>query len=140
MNTLSGYTEIELAGEVIPFKFGTNAWSLFCEKKNIEFYEIFKSGIFGKFGDFGVNEKGEPITYKPEPDIFALQELFYFAYVTAKRMKKETAFTYEEFTAMMDETPGAMVALQKVLLESKVMGYTFTQLAEGGEKANFPNP
>jgi hypothetical protein len=129
MNPLSGYTEIELNGETLPFKFGTNAWALFCEKRKLEFSDIFKSGIFGKF---------EGDEYNPSPDIFALQELYYYAYVTACRMKKDAVkYNYEEFSAFMDETPGAMVALQKVLLESRVLGYTFTQLAEEGGKGNF---
>jgi|WetSurSiteA1Bulk_404760.scaffolds.fasta_scaffold123609_1 hypothetical protein len=132
MNPLSGYIELDLNGEILPFKFGTNAWSLFCEKKGIEFYQIFNSGVFGKF-------KGED--FVPEPDIFALQQIYYFAYVTACRIKNErAAHNFESFTTLMDETPGAMIALQKVLLESKIMGYTFTQLAEEGGKANFQTP
>ena len=137
MNPLSGYTELELAGEKLSYKFGTNAWSLYCEKRKIEFYDIFKSGIFGRYGK---DAEGNDI-FNAEPDIFVLQELYYFAYVTDCRIKKvPVRFCFEEFTALMDETPGAMVALQKVLLEAKVMGYTFTQLAEEGGKANFQNP
>jgi hypothetical protein len=137
MNTLSGYIELELAGEVLPFKFGTNAWSLFCEKRSIEFSQIFTSGVFGKVS----KDDKDVLTFTAEPDIFALQELFYFSYVSAVRMKKESVkFNFEEFSAMMDELPGAMVKLQKVMLESKILGYSFTELAQEGEKVNFQIP
>lgn len=128
MNTLSGYTEVDLNGELIPFKFGTNAWALFCEKRKIEFYQIAESGVFGKI-------EGDKVL---SPDVFALIELFYFAYVSAIRAKKETVkLNIEQFTELVDETPGVMVKLQEVMLQAKIMGYTFIELAREGEKGNF---
>jgi hypothetical protein len=137
MNPLSGYIELELAGEVLPFKFGSNAWSLFCEKRKLEFHEIFKSGVFGKFGTDPAGKE----TYESTPDMFALQDIYFFAYVTAIRMKKEIQkFNFEEFIGLLDDTPEAMIKLQKVLFESKMMGYTFKELADKGDgKANFQN-
>ncbi len=46
MNTLSGYIELDL-GEPVPFKFGTNAYALFCEKRKIEFHQMPETGVFG---------------------------------------------------------------------------------------------
>jgi hypothetical protein len=73
------------------------------------------------------------------PDVFALVDLFYFAHVSAVRSKKEAVkINIEQFTELLDETPGVMVKLQEVMLSARIMGYTFIELAQEGEKANFP--
>jgi hypothetical protein len=138
MNPLSGYIELDLNGEILPFKFGTNAWSLFCEKHSLEFHQIASSGVFGKVT--GKDESGKDII--SAPDVFALADLYYFAYVSAIRAKKEIQkINFEQFIELLDETPGAMVELQKVMLQAKVLGYTLFELAATEGKAeNFPNP
>ena len=125
MNQLSGYVEITFGDQVLPFKFGTNAWALFCEMKGIEFGGIMSSGVFGTY------ENGE-IT-KP-PDILALLDLFYCAHKAAMRAKDLQPVNKETFCDMLDETSGAMLDLQKAMLTAKLMGYNLTELAELGKK------
>jgi hypothetical protein len=117
MNALSGYVEIEMGGEILPFKFGTNCWALFCEMHHIEFGQIAESGIFSS-------------------NFLALRDLYYSAHVTALRSKGETAkINLERFSDLLDETKGANEKLQEAMLTSKIMGYTFTELAERGKES-----
>lgn len=130
MNALSGYKELEMGGELIPFKFGTNCWALFCESRKIEFHQIVDTGIFGKI------EGGKMVS---GPDIFALRDLFYFAHVAAMRSKGlPVKVNVEGFGDLLDETKGAVLTLQEVMLQAKIMGYTFTELSEEGKSENFP--
>jgi len=120
MNTLSGYTEVDLVGQMIPFKFGTNAWALFCEMRKIEFGKIVESGVFNN-------------------DFIALRDLFYCAHQAACRTKGEqTKVNLYEFGDLLDETKGVMTKLEEVMLQSKILGYTLSELAEEGKpKENF---
>lgn len=120
MNTLSGYTELELGGELVPFKFGANAFALFCADRKIELYQIAETNIFGQY-DNGVTVKA--------PDMFALADLFYYAHVTACRIGKKQPIIKELFIELLNETDGAYVKLQETLMESKIMGFSFL----GGE-------
>lgn len=120
MNQLSGYCEIEMGGEVLPFKFGTNCWALFCEMRKIEFSDIAESGVFRR----------NPV---------ALRDLYYCAYKAAIRAKGEVIkLNLEAFGDLLDETAGATDTLQDTFLTAKLMGYTFTELAKKteGEKKN----
>jgi hypothetical protein len=111
MNALSGYCELSMAGEVIPFKFGTNCWALFCEDRKIEFSDIATSGAFS--GDF-----------------VALRDLFYAAHKAAMRSKGEQVkLTLEAFGDLLDEETGAIQKLQDTMLTAKIMGFTFKELA-----------
>lgn len=116
MNALSGYCELNMAGEIVPFKFGTNCWALFCESRKIEFSDIATSGAFS--GDF-----------------VALRDLFYAAHVAAMRSKGEqTKLTLEAFGDLLDETTGAIQQLQDTMLTAKIMGFTFKELTEDSKK------
>lgn len=129
MNALSGYIELEMGGELIPFKFGTNAWALFCEGRKIDFNQIVETGVFGKFKD------GEMVT---SPDIIALRDLYYAAHVSAMRSKGlPQKLNLNSFGDLLDDTKGAILKLQEVMLTSKIMGYTFTELSGEGEPGNF---
>ena len=129
MNQLSGYIEIEAAGEVLPFKFGTNAWALFCQEKNIELYEIASTGIFGSFED------GKLVK---NPDFVALRDIFHAGYVTAMRMRgKEPVFNSIMLGELLDEVPNAYMKLQDTLMKSKMLGFTFGEPVEEDGKANF---
>jgi hypothetical protein len=117
MNTLSGYTELKMGEDTLPFKFGTNCWALFCEMRKIEFSDITTSGAFT--GDF-----------------VALRDLFYCAYKAAIRSKGEIVkYNVEAFGDLLDETDGAIAQLQDAMLTAKIMGFTFKELTEKGEEA-----
>jgi hypothetical protein len=110
MNQLSGYIEIEMGGEILPFKFGTNCWALFCEMQKIEFSEISK--VF-------------------DNNFIALRDLFYCAHIAAIRSKGETVkLNKESFGDLLDETEGALPKLQEVMVTAKIMGYTLTELGD----------
>jgi hypothetical protein len=129
MNALSGYIELEMGGELIPFKFGTNCWALFCENRKIDFNKIKESGVFGKWEDKVMTEP---------PDLFAMRDLFYAAHVAAMRSKGLPAkINADQFGDLLDETKGAVFKLQEVMLQSKIMGYSFTELSQEGEQGNF---
>lgn len=116
MNALSGYTEIALNGETLPFKFGTNCWALFCEMRHLEFGDIATSGVFSA-------------------DLSALRDLFYCAYEAALRSKGEKPkYNLEAFGDLLDETTGATQKLQETMLTAKMLGYTFSELAEKGKE------
>ena len=119
MNALSGYIELELSGDeektLVPFKFGTNAWALFCERRKIEFHQIVDTGVFGT-------------------NFIVLRELLYCAYIAALRSKnKEVTLNLEQFTDLLDETPDALPKLQEVILQSKILGFSLTELAGEGK-------
>ena len=121
MNTLSGYTEIEMGGKTLPFKFGTNCWALFCEMRGIEFHEIASSGVFG-------SETGAP-------NIIALRDLFYCAYKAAKRSRGEIPeLNVDAFGDLLDESKDAMVKLGDVLQTAKIMGFSISELVEENKK------
>jgi hypothetical protein len=130
MNALSGYIELPMGEEVLAFKFGTNAWALFCEMKGIEFGEIGNSGVFGTIKD------GEVIK---SPDILSLRDLYYCAHVAAMRSKGlQPKVNIDAFGDLMDETSGAVLDLQKAMLTAKMMGFTLNELAEEGKKKANP--
>lgn len=113
MNQLSGYTEIELNGEVFPFKFGTNCWALFCEMRKIEFSDV---------GNIST-------------DFLALRDLFYCAHTAAMRSKGESPkVNIDAFGDLLDETPGIVQKLNETMLTAKIMGFSFSELAEAGSK------
>ena len=125
MNALSGYIELEMAGQVLPFKFGSNAWALFCEMHKIEFSQIGTSGVFGKVDGDNISA----------PDIIALRDLFFCAYQAAMRSRGELVnLNVDSFGDMLDETKGAVLKLQEVMLTAKIMGYTFTEMAGESKK------
>jgi len=127
MNTLSGYVEVTIAGEVLPFKFGTNAWALFCEMHKIELFQIAESGILGK-----VDEQGNISS----PDLSKLRDIFYCGYQSACRsQRKEVKYNLFEFGDMLDESFDAVKELQKAMLTAKVMGFSLIQ-----ETGNPPAP
>jgi hypothetical protein len=131
MNPLSGYIELELAGEVLPFKFGSNAWALFCCRYKLELYQIADSGIFGKV------EKQEDDTSKviTPPSIEKMKELYYDAHVSAMRSAgKPVTINEFKFNDLLDETPDAMLRLQEAFLTSRMLGFTFAEIAEEGKK------
>lgn len=128
MNALSGYIELDMSGELVAFKFGTNAYALFCEKRKIEFHQIIDTGVFGKF-------KGDKMI--AGPDLVALRDLFYAAHVAACRSADKPPKRLETIGDLLDETKGAMEKLQEVVLSSKIMGYTFAELAGEGKTENF---
>lgn len=127
MNELSGYGVFEVAGEQVPFKFGVNAYSLFCKSRGIDLGEIGETGLYGTF-------KGEEMI--KAPDMTATIELAYFAYVTARRMKGgEPEHTLTEFTEMVGDTKDVLSQFQNLMLTSRILGYTFPELAEKGNAA-----
>jgi hypothetical protein len=117
MNTFSGYTELKMGEDILPFKFGTNCWALFCEMRKIEFSDIAASGAFS--GDF-----------------VALRDLFYCAHKAAIRSKGEVVkYNVEAFGDLLDETEGAISQLQDAMMTAKIMGFTFKELTEKAEES-----
>ena len=126
MNQFSGYIELTLDGEVMPFKFGTNAWALFSEKYRIELWQIGSSGLFGKM-------EGKKMVQPP--DIIKLRDLFYFAYESACRARDEKPkINIFRFGDMLDEDSTAFIKLQETMIQSKMFGFTLVDLAEEDKK------
>lgn len=117
MNQLSGYCEIDMGGQTLPFKFGTNCFALFCEMRKIEFHEIVPTGVFGS-------------------NLIARRDLYYCAYRAAQRAKGAECISIEAFGDMLDESEGASEKLLETFLTAKFMGYTFDKLSKKGEKKN----
>ncbi len=110
MNERSGYTELEVEGVVIPFKFGTNAYALYCEMHGCDLHEIIGTGLFGD------TEKNVP------PSIMRLRELFFCAYRTACALKNEPVkYNIHQITEFIDDTDG-LAKLQSAMVKSHVMG------------------
>lgn len=131
MNPLSGYVELEIGGEVLPFKFGSNAWALFCSRYKLELYQVADSGIFGKVER---QEDGTQKVIEP-PKIEKMKELYYDAYVSACRSAGKAVTVNEfRFNDLLDESRDAMIRLQEVFLTSRILGFTFTEIAEEGKK------
>lgn len=117
MNQLSGYIELEMGGEILPFKFGTNCWALFCEMRKLEFADIATSGVFNS-------------------DLSSLRDLFYCAHKAALRSKGEVVkLNLEAFGDLLDETTGATQTLQETMFTAKMLGFTFDELAEKGRES-----
>ena len=113
MNDLSGYGELTLRGEVMPFKFGTNAYRLFCKHRSIE------------LGDIGEAFK----------DPFAILELAFFAHQTAVRMNGGVPkLDLDTFVDMVGDEQGALSEFERLIVASKMWGYTVNELAEGAKK------
>jgi len=123
MNQLRGYTEIEWAGKTYPFKFGTNAWALFCQERGIEFGDIPSTGVFGKW-------EGDQVV--KAPDMLALLDLYYCGYVAACRSVGEKPITKEALVDILDELPDAALTLQVAMLRGKLLGFSFTEEGEQG--------
>jgi hypothetical protein len=113
MNDLSGYGELTLRGKLMPFKFGTNAYRLFCKHRGIDLSDI-----------------GEAFK-----DPFAILELAFFAYQTAVRMNGDTPHTdLDTFIDMVGDEQGIMSEFEKLIVTSKMWGYTVNDIAEGAKK------
>src|SRR5574343_1732341 len=101
MNALSGYIELDMGGQILPFKFGTNAWALFCEMRSIEFSDIAESGVF-------------------KSDFAVLRDLFYCAHKAALRSRNEVVnLNVEGFGDLLDETEGALKKLTDTMITAK---------------------
>ena len=109
MNELSGYGEVKLGDKVLPLKFGTNAYYLFCKHRTIDLSQL-----------------GEAFT-----DPFALIELSYFAYVSAMRIKgKPTDVGMDEFIELVGDNKDVLPEFEKLIMSSKIWGFTMTELAD----------
>jgi hypothetical protein len=126
MNQLSGYTEIEWGGKVYPFKFGTNAWAIFCQDRGIEFGQIGDTGVFGKW-------EGEQMV--KGPNMIALFDLYYCAYVSAVRAKGEKPQPKEFIMDILDDVEGSFAELQDTMVRGKLLGFTM-----GAAVTNPPTP
>lgn len=126
MNTFSGYIEVDLSGELLPFKFGSNAYGLFCEMHKIEFWQISESGIFGRVDDAG--------NVVSPPDYTKLRDLFWCAHVAAMRSQgKSEMVNLFKFGDLLDETEGAVQKLQEAVINAKMLGFNLSELAKGNE-------
>lgn len=115
MNALSGYCEIKMGDDTLPFKFGTNSWALFCEMHKLEFSDV-ETSLSGNF--------------------IALRDFFYCAYKAAVRANGDLVkYNVDKFGDMLDETEGAVEQLHNTMLTAKIMGFTFGELIEKGEQS-----
>lgn len=109
MNEASGYGEIKLGDKTLPFKFGTNAYYLFCKHRGIELSQLGEA-----FGD-----------------PFAIIELAYFAHVSAQRIKgKQTDVNIDEFIELVGDNKDMLPEFEKLIMSSKMWGFTMTELAD----------
>ena len=127
MNNLSGYGVYDIAGERLAFKFGVNAYALFCEHRKIGLEDIAATGLYGEY-----DEKGN-IT--KDPSVKAITELSYFAYVTACRMEgQEAKINLLTFSEMVSDETDALVKLWSLNLDSKIMGRTVAEIGRDEAK------
>lgn len=127
MNSFSGYIEINLGGEQIPFKFGSNAFALFCQKHELEFWEIYSSGVFGH-----VDEKGK---VTKAPDLPKLYDLFYYAHHAAMLSEgKGDMINRYKLGDYLDEDPEVIFSLQKAVTSAKFMGRKLDEKVEEQSK------
>ena len=123
MNNLSGYGVYEIAGERLPFKFGLNAYALFCEQRKIGLEDVHKTGLYGEY-----DEQGKLLK---EPDANAVTELSYFAYVTACKMENiEIKHNLIAFSEMLSDEIEVLYQLFNLNLAAKLRGRTLSELAE----------
>lgn len=127
MTEFSGYIEVDLGlPEPVPFKFGSNAYGLFCIMHSLEFWQLSESGIFGK-----TDEDGKLIE---APDWTKLRDLFFCAHQAAMRSKgKSEMINLFKFGDILDETEGLIEKLQGAVVKAKMMGFTLEELAKGKE-------
>lgn len=101
MNDLSGYGEIKIGENTLPFKFGTNAYRLLCQHRGVELHQL-----------------GEVFS-----DPFALIELAYFAYVTAVRMAGSvTTYGLDSFVEIVGDNADIIPEFEKLITTSKMWG------------------
>jgi hypothetical protein len=113
MNDYSGYGEIKIGDKTLPFKFGTNAYRLLCQHRNIDLHQI-----------------GEAFK-----DPFAIIELAYFAYVTAVRMANSvTEISLDTFIELVGDEKDIIPEFEKLIVGSKMWGYTVSELTDKAEK------
>ena len=126
MNPLSGYVEIEMGDKTLPFKFGSNAFGLFCASRGLEFWQIAESGVFGKMVD------GKLVA----PDFTAMRDLCFYAHQAAMRSKGEKELVNQfAFGDLLDETVGALEQLQGAIFTAKMLGFTVSELNEKAEES-----
>lgn len=107
MNTHSGYGEIEVGGELLHFKFGLNAYQLFCQHRKISLPEL-----------------GEALS---GTDTIAVLELAYFAYVTEAHMRKEQPeLNITQFIEAVNDqdTMEVLAKINEIMTTSKFLGKT----------------
>jgi hypothetical protein len=127
MNAFSGYIELTIEGEQIPFKFGSNAYGLFCEMHGLEFWEIGSSGVFGE-----VDDKGKII--KP-PDMNKLRDLYFCAHQAAMRSKGQSEkLNAYQIGDLLDDNEDINLKLQETIIKSKIFGVTIDDLAKRASK------
>lgn len=113
MNDLSGYGEIKIGDKTLAFKFGTNAYRLLCQHRNIELHQI-----------------GEVFS-----DPFAIIELSYFAYVTATRMQNKLAdIGLDAFVELVGDSKDVIPEFEKLIVGSKIWGHAVADLTNKEEK------
>lgn len=101
MNDLSGYGEIKVGDTTLPFKFGTNAYRLFCQSR-------------------GIDLPGMAEAFK---DPFALLELAYFAYVSAVRIQNSvTEVGLDAFVELVGDNADVIPEFEKLISSSRVWG------------------
>jgi hypothetical protein len=112
MNTQTGYTTLEYNGEQIPFKFGTNAYALYCEMHGIDLYQIPETGLFGK-------TEGDKVL--EAPSILRLRELFFCAYRAACLISgTEQKYNLYQVTECIEQSD--ITVLQDAMLKGSVIG------------------
>ena len=113
MNNYSGYGEITVGDTLFKFKFGLNAYQLFCTHRGIS------------LGDIG----------SALSETMAVLELAYFAHVTEVRMRdKQPYMNLTQFMEAVNETDTLEFLKQahEIMATSKFLGKTVEEWA--GEK------
>ena len=127
MNPMSGYIELKMGDTTLPFKFGSNAYGLFCAMHGLEFWQLSESGVFGRTDD-----KGELISI---PDFGKLRDLFFCAHQSAMRSKGESEMiNLYAFGDLLDETEGAVTRLQEAMMSARMMGFELGSVTEVKKK------
>ena len=112
---MSGYGEIKIGEELFKFKFGLNAYQMFCEHRGITLGQI-----------------GETLS-----ETMALFELSYFAHVTEVRMRgKEPYCNIYQFIEMVNEAE-PMTFLKQVsdiIATAKFLGKTVDEWSDDKKK------
>jgi len=115
MNKKSGYIEKKIGENIIPFKFGMNAFAKFCELQNINLAQM---GI--------VLQPNLPAL------LSAMRDLLYSAaYAAIKSEGKEVTFTPETVGDWIDEMPQSdFNEILETMQSAKLMGNSLSQVVE----------
>jgi len=120
MNTKSGFTEINIEGDLVPLKFGMNAFLLFCELRGIELDQLDK------------------VLAKADPGV--LRDMTFCGNKAASLSRGIEPFfkNKEEIGDLLDENPGFITAVVEAMMNARVFGQSLADSPAPKKKGSPP--